>query len=492
MSPDGRSVYLWSETWIGVLAREPSGRLRQLKGKVGCLSHRILRPGCDTMSTPIAIDLALSPDGRNVYTLNRGVTGVLRRDVATGALQQVPGVAGCVGRGYPPGSCTDVRGVGFPRVVFGADGRFAYAVSRTGYPPSGIAVFVRDPLTGLLTQLPGPDGCVVSEASGDKRLGCAVVVANDSFTHLHPVPGGRYVIAGGYYGTYVLRVTSRGALEPIPPPDGCFSDHRFSFVVGCRPDPDPYALHIGSRFIYFGLTAYTVDDAGFHAGRAPAAALAGLELGALSPRGDTAFLWRGDFIREPSDLVLVPVAEDGALLEPAAGGGNVVPGIRSFALTADGRLLLVRRESGVQAYRVTGSTVTALPGLAAVPGARELTLSPDGRHVYVQGTGGVFGFATPESSPPLVRPARQGTLRSGMVALWLACPATESRCTGSVRLETRGRSIGEAAFALWGGASGRVRVALSSASAPARTMTAVVVARDLHGNVGSTRTRITV
>jgi 6-phosphogluconolactonase (cycloisomerase 2 family) len=102
----------------------------------------------------------VSPDGRHLYVVGfaRGVA-VFGRDLATGAIAQLPGRAGCVST---PAStaCRTARAivggvnVGDRRLALSPDGRTLYVASSVG-SGGGVAVMRRDPTAGALRELRG-------------------------------------------------------------------------------------------------------------------------------------------------------------------------------------------------------------------------------------------------------------------------------------------------------------------------------------------------
>lgn len=182
MSPDGHTVYVTSAdqsgTVLGVFARVPSGKLRQLPGAAGCLNHTG-GGGCTVARGPFSdccLSVPLSPDSRNVYIAANAATATLTsssfgllsfaRDRATGALTQLPGVSGCVALLGLDGCETapfDHEGQVFTAVdvAISPNGRDVYLAHRSGgynTDDSGTcgrafdytAVFSRDPVSGAL------------------------------------------------------------------------------------------------------------------------------------------------------------------------------------------------------------------------------------------------------------------------------------------------------------------------------------------------------
>jgi DNA-binding beta-propeller fold protein YncE len=137
VSPDGRSVYVASFSFasdhdaIAVFRRNrASGQLRQLPGKAGCIAKRAVE-GCArgrALDNPISV--AVSPDGRNVYSIQNFSSGaaVFARG-HRGALRQLNGPYGCITRRGQQG-CARARGLRSPSALaISADGRNVYLVS---------------------------------------------------------------------------------------------------------------------------------------------------------------------------------------------------------------------------------------------------------------------------------------------------------------------------------------------------------------------------
>jgi 6-phosphogluconolactonase (cycloisomerase 2 family) len=149
VSPDGRTVYATGQAGgLAVLARDPvTGRLHQ----VGCL-RRDGRQGCRRAARLIDPGaIAVSPDGRSVYVTTQ--TGILAfaRNRRTGALR----AAGCLDSGAAPG-CGGLRAPTNPTELLAAGNGTVYATGPTtdgqGNLTGALAVLTRNPHTAALHQ----------------------------------------------------------------------------------------------------------------------------------------------------------------------------------------------------------------------------------------------------------------------------------------------------------------------------------------------------
>lgn len=172
------------------------------------------------------------------------ITGFVR-DQASGDLTQLPGTAGCVGPdGYP--GCESARGLSqyTASMAISPDGRQLYmATASSGgdrrSTEGTILAFSRDPDTGILTQLPGPAGCLVT----DGREGCGAARALGNWPTQLPelalsrdgsnlyaafLTGGTG-LSGGV--SVFRRDPANGALAQLPGDEGCISERG---IQGCR------------------------------------------------------------------------------------------------------------------------------------------------------------------------------------------------------------------------------------------------------------------
>src|SRR4051812_45595210 len=164
---DGRNAYLGTElpdrefdegpAMLYALRRDPaSGRLTQLTGRGSCFAEDGRAP-CERLRGVDAFARAMvTQDGRFVYAGSGNGFAVLRRDPATGLLEQLSGRAGCLNR-LGSGGCTRVRGMTVERMTLTPGDR--QVVANSG--PT-LYVLQRDRRTGTLHCSGTPGGCLSS------------------------------------------------------------------------------------------------------------------------------------------------------------------------------------------------------------------------------------------------------------------------------------------------------------------------------------------
>jgi DNA-binding beta-propeller fold protein YncE len=238
-------------------AAAASGDLTQLAGPAGCATTDGLAvlggaPGACATAPALAgaYDVALSPDGRNVYVASAGWQpsdiqdplggglALFSRDPATGALT----AAGCVNdKGSDPTGATCQKAAASmqsaSQVVVSADGRSVYVLSHTLKAVSDesgpglrlgsfvIYAFARDTSTGALTPLAGKARCL--DRAGKDSLGQCTRLAGEPL-ELAFGPEGKSAYVGTPSALVRLRRDASGALAPVAGRRGCLSSsaHR--------------------------------------------------------------------------------------------------------------------------------------------------------------------------------------------------------------------------------------------------------------------------
>lgn len=173
VSPDGASVYALSDDALAVLRRSATGALTP----AGCLSA----DGSGGACTPYpalapAIDVAVSPDGANVYvtTYSPGAILIFRRNAQTGALAPLAPVT------------TGVALDGVADVAVSPDGANVYAAS----PFSDAVLAFARAAGGRLRQLADDAACIGDVEAG---TGCAAGEVMTRASTLAISPEGRHL-----------------------------------------------------------------------------------------------------------------------------------------------------------------------------------------------------------------------------------------------------------------------------------------------------------
>jgi hypothetical protein len=253
VSPDGRSAYsvgYGTPPVLSVFSRDTNtGVLTQLAGKAGCLSrggasedgpHTCTR--ARDLDTGDARSIALSKDGRYVYVASQFATkssdvlggiAVFSRNLKTGALHQLAGVAGCVtsdgSSNAGAGTCAVGREVDdISNVHLSPDQKFLYASNYDGQPYSGIAIFRRDSKTGVLTQLGGKEGCITAGGVTEQSKITAICRAMPNIGDPWDVAtaGNKFLYIPDEADALVqaFRRDAKGGLKPLTGTGACVSD----------------------------------------------------------------------------------------------------------------------------------------------------------------------------------------------------------------------------------------------------------------------------
>lgn len=254
-----RKTVLTAVSALGLLLSQPlpgaaqSGAVTQLPRPLGCTAEDGDGINCaDGVGLEGASDVAISPDGRSIYVpgFHSDSLAVFSRNVATGALTQLPGPDGCFANGGDGVTCTPAPGLlGATSVAVSPDGKHVYAGSL-----SGLAVFARDTTTGQLTQLPGPDGCLLQ--FGGAVTGCTDIVGPIDPAQVVVSRDGKHVYVSGFNGDAIAifsRNRTTGVLTQLPAPAGCLAENgdgvACTDAVGLD-GPDGIALSRNGKQVY--------------------------------------------------------------------------------------------------------------------------------------------------------------------------------------------------------------------------------------------------
>lgn len=374
ISPDGRNVYVASSESdaIAIFRRNPTtGELTQSKGAAGCIANG----GGGGCASAVGLDgpnsVAVSPNGRSVYATSRASSSVtvFLRNPKTGALVQLPGAAGCIS-GLPLPGCAAGRGLAGPDVVVvSPDGRNVYVGSFFG---NAVAVFDREAATGSLAQPADASGCIAAATSG-----CATGLALDSPEGMAISPDGSAVYVASAVSNAVVvlaRNSASGALAQATDGSGCIVEAPLS---GCKTGElieGANAVATGSGSVYVtSLLSNSVTT--FRPTGAPSLAQV------PGPQGCVVFI-----VAVGCSFGRAIAAPEGVAVSPD--GRNVY-----VAAFASGAVDVLDRAKGgaiIQKPGQAGCVANAAPDCArgtALKQVSSLVVSPDGRNVYATAYG---------------------------------------------------------------------------------------------------------
>jgi 6-phosphogluconolactonase (cycloisomerase 2 family) len=428
LSPDGASAYVASSSWnsIAVLTRNPvDGTLTPIQNPAGCFySNSSTFMSVYNICTKVrelagAADVAVSPDGKNVYVASPSdsAVAIFSRIPTSGELALSSGSDGCV-NADGSNSCVAGRALGgATSVTVSPDGASAYVASSG--PDGGIAIFDRDPTTGDLTQKSGALGCI-NETGADgcmtgpnQILGALDVTLSPDGKTLYVVSSTRNAV------TIYSRDTTSGDLTPLAAPGGCLTRDGGS---GCETGVAmiaPVSITVGPD----GDTAYVAGE------RSDSIAIFDRDpaTGELTQKAGTAGCISNTGFSDPMQTGTLGACQDDTAMD----------GIDSVAILPDGSALYAtaQNSSGVDVFeRAPDGTLTQRPGTAgcitetgyentslpwtagicgdgsALQSANEVIASADGKHAYtvaLDGGVGIFDVVQPPSmqrSPPTPPP----------------------------------------------------------------------------------------
>ncbi|MBJ7328930.1 MAG: beta-propeller fold lactonase family protein [Solirubrobacteraceae bacterium] len=424
-------------------ARQPVsalGTLTQVSGSGGCIVDRST-PHTNCASVRALVGpapflgsraLTLSPDGRSVYAASStsDAIAIFRRNARTGALTQGKGKTGCIAAKGASG-CASARGLNGPNsVAVSPDGRFLYA---TSLDSDGVTVMQRNRMTGALTQLPGPSGCISGVAA---IPGCASGRALEGPDVVTVSPDGKNVYVGSFIGNAVVvfaRNAATGALTQPTDTTGCLA----AAVSGCATGialgaPEGMAVSADGASVYIataasnavltlqrnastGALTQTTDGTGCLANTPITGCGTGIQVGGanaliVSPDNGDVYVTSltsnsvTSFTRATSTGLLtqqagtsacavpvlaigcslarslispegVAISPDGASVYAAAYNSGTLD---TFDRSSAGALKQKPRQPGC----ITGRTVADCTTGRALSGVSALAVSPDGRYVY--------------------------------------------------------------------------------------------------------------
>jgi DNA-binding beta-propeller fold protein YncE len=347
--------------------------LAQLPGTAGCINET----GGDCVlgrELDGAIDVAVSPDSRNVYVASsiKSAVAVFDIDPATGGLTQKAGQDACVSESGSLGACEDGRALQQVRgIAVSPDGRNVYAASLGS---DAVLIFDRNPDTGAIDQKAGLAGCISQSGTGGA---CTQSVGLDEAQDVTVTPDGRQVVVAGTVSNSLVtfeRDPMTGALTPFEcftagGTEGCTSAIAISGAAGVAVSPDGRNVYVASQ----SSNAIARFD------RNPSD-------GSVTQPGDATAC-----VAETGDGV---TCEDGEALTGAFRVAVSPNGRNVYAVARiDDSVLVFDRDPGagtiVQAAGTDGCTSSSDPDCAvgtALDDPFGLAVSPDGESVFVAGS----------------------------------------------------------------------------------------------------------
>jgi DNA-binding beta-propeller fold protein YncE len=406
VSPDGRNVYVASFRSLAVFARDPrSGALHQLTGKRGCVAVTALQGCAHARRLREPESVAVSPDGRNVYVgAGADALVVFARNPHTGELRQPAGRAGCFSRRRLE-RCASVRGLdGGEDVAVSADGRSVYVASAVE-DSEALTTFARDPRTGLLRQLPGADGCVSAVA----HPGCGRARGLENAASVALPGDGRHVYVAGRNGTLVAfaRDPLSGALVQLDGTAGCSAEPK---RVGCASArglsrADDVTVSPDGENLYVG----SLDDGA--KGHAIAVFARDRQTGTLRQRagrrgcvnasGAQRCTRAGGLAgRRAESILAVTVSPDGRRVYASSAEEGGFLGGAIVVLARGPRTGALRQLSGSHGCIASERRRAACTRVRGLQAASTLAMSPDGQHAYVAAADAVTAFRVGTQAPP--------------------------------------------------------------------------------------------
>jgi DNA-binding beta-propeller fold protein YncE len=375
VSPDGRNVYVVGSDSVTILDRDPAtGELAPHLGGAVCIALEEQR-GCENgRALDGARAVTASPDGGTVYVASRASAAVAVFDRGpSGGLIQKPGEAGCSSLSVAEG-CRQARALGAPSdVAVSPDGSSVYVSSSN----DSVAVFGRDG-AGVLTQASGEPGCIASTQDEGCRLGRGLMGA----AQLATSPDGKnvYVVSPRFdSGVAILdRDPAAGGLTQKGGASGCIA---FEGSEGCQPgrallEPFGVAVSPDGRSVYVasGVDAIAVLSRDLASGSLSQrdGAAGCVSTSGMDGEGKGGVCQAGRGLDEPLGVALSPGGE--SLYVSSSGSDGVA------IFDRDAREGLTQKPGAAACISEDGGD--GCQSGVALDGLNSAAVSPDGRNVY--------------------------------------------------------------------------------------------------------------
>lgn len=264
VSPDGARVYVTGRRFpsgVAIFARAPDGSLSQATDAAGCVSHRG-GAGCSVargISAPE--EVLVSPDSRHVLVAGSRSDAVAVLRSGPDGLSQADGADGCISRAANEG-CAAGRALRGPvDLAISPDGRSVYSASSIA---DGIAVLTRDRKSGALTQPAGSTGCI-SQGGGGGRCVPGRALDEVWSLAISPDGENVYAVSSkvNMLGA-MARDRESGGLAQLPGKFGCFirgggfgcpEGRGLTVAVAVAVSPDGRNVYVASEDAYLGSVA---------------------------------------------------------------------------------------------------------------------------------------------------------------------------------------------------------------------------------------------
>lgn len=354
ISPDGRQVYAGVRASGGgfsglqIFDRDPAtGAVVPRGGRGGCFAASTTTActsvGLDTLGQ--VADIAVSPDGRNVFLTSVGAGGVVlnfARDAASGALARI----GCTGSAVP-GCPTPIIGPSASPAGLAVSPDSANVYVRT---TNGMVVLDRNPVTLALVQKGGAAGCFAASVSG---CTASAGLTGTGLSKFAVAPDGAHVYAAFDGGVSIFPRGPGGALAPASTVSGAAMTNAGTVAVSA----DGRSVYLGAAF---GIFAFTRNSA----------------TGALTANGCIAAT--GDCTQAPagvSGISGIAITPDGSALAAAA----ATSGTLTFYARDPATGALTRRGGSRACFTTTADGCETLAGLG---GFGQVVMDGSGLFVY--------------------------------------------------------------------------------------------------------------
>ncbi len=401
VSADNKSVYVasFNSGAVTVFSRQTTttggtkGKLTQLTGTAGCISESGTGGCADGTGLNGLIGLAISADGKSVYTaaFDGDAVAVFSRQTTTtggtkGKLTQLTGTAGCI-HDTGAGGCADGTALESTiSVTVSPDNKSVYATASGG----GVVAFARQTTTtggnqGKLTQPAGTTGCIHDTGAG----GCTDGRALNAPLSIAVTADNKSVYVASFHSDAVAAFSrqttttggTKGKLTQLGiPPAACVSET--------------------------GSAELCADGKALDGANGTAVSKDGRSVYIVSSESDSVAV----FARSTTTGALTQLAGSaGCVSDTGAGGcvdGTGLDGARSVVVSGDGKsVYVVSQLSSAIAVFARNTTSGALTQLGnggcisetgtggctdgtALLALQGITVSPDGTSVYTASIGG--------------------------------------------------------------------------------------------------------